>query len=285
MEWWEAILLGALQGVTEFLPISSSGHLVLAQHFLGFSEGKHGAAIFFDGVLHLGTAVAVLLYFRKGLREQVSLRFGQKVSDPNTWPSHKADLAYLAALVGLATLPAALVAIFFSKHIEDSFENPLMVAVSFLVLGAILLLTDRIRRGATVGPQTKLWQALTIGVAQAISAVFRGLSRSGMTISASLAVGLQRDWAVRFSFMMSVVASLGLGAMGIRKALQEAESAEWLTPEFVLLTILGGVVSAVVGYLTIHPLILLVRRCKLWWFTVYLWIVGTGVLVNQLWNR
>jgi len=280
LTWWQALLLGAIQGVTEFLPISSSGHLVLTQHFLGVGEDHGTAALFFDGVLHLGTVLAVLLYFRKGLRQQVSQHLGRSET-PRVWPAMARDLVHLAWLIGLATLPAAVVVFIFSEQIKDSFNSPRLVAVNFLILGFILLITDRLQHGQTVGPGTRWWQALLIGVGQAISAVSRGLSRSGLTVSAGLAVGLQRDWAVRFSFLMSAVASLGLGGLGILKALRDPEADRWLTPEFLLLALVGCLVSAVVGYLTIDPLIRLVRRCQLWWFAAYLWLVGGGVLLRD----
>ncbi len=282
MSWWQAVLLGALQGVTEFLPISSSGHLVLAQHFLGFEEAAGGgAALFFDGVLHLGTVVAVLAYFQKGLRQQVAQHLGRSEETRKIWPATGRDLVHLAWLVGLATLPAALATLWFSEEIKESFRNPQAVAVNFLILGFILLITDRLQHGNTVGPATRWWQALLIGAGQAISAVSRGLSRSGMTVSAALAVGLQRDWAVRFSFLMSVVASLGLGGLGILKALRDPEAGRWLTPEFLALTLAGCVVAGLIGYLTIDPLIRLVRRCQLWWFSAYLWLLGAAVIVRE----
>jgi undecaprenyl-diphosphatase len=279
--WWQAVLLGVIQGVTEFLPVSSSGHLVLAQHFLGFpgESEAHGAALFFDGILHLGTLVAVLLYFRQGLRQQVTQHFRQGDHTERVWPATFPELCHLGVLVALATLPAVVATVGLKDHIEWSFTDHLFVASNLLILGLILLVTDRIPQGNTTGPQTAWWQALLIGIAQALAAVFRGLSRSGMTISAALGVGLQRDWAVRFSFMMSVVANLGLGGLALLKALRDPEAGQWLTPEFLALTLLGTTVSAVVGYLTIDPLIRLVRRCRLWWFSLYLWLVGGSVLL------
>jgi undecaprenyl-diphosphatase len=275
LDWWQAILLGALQGVTEFLPVSSSGHLVLAQHFLGFPDESEasGAALFFDGCLHLGTLVAVLLYLRSDLQRQL----GGQASAPADWRS----LARLGMLVALASLPAAVAVVLASDHIKESFAEPIPVAFALVALGVILLVTNQLPRGSTSAPRTAWWQALLIGTAQACSAVVRGLSRSGMTIAAGLAVGLERDWAVRFSFLMSIVANLGLGGLGIWKALQETGSQHWLTREFMLLTLAGTVTSGLVGYLTIRPLILLVRRSRLWWFAVYLWLVGGTVLLHH----
>ncbi len=281
MTLWDALLLGALQGVTEFLPVSSSGHLVLAQYFLGFSDDPESTReLFFDGMLHLGTLLAVLLYFGGELRAQMRAVWAGHPAAA-TWPATWPQLLHLGALVALATLPAVAMAVWFDDTIKESFNRPYVVAVNFLFLGGILIATDilgRLRPGATAGPQTRWWQVLLIGGGQACSAVFRGLSRSGMTIGVSLIVGLERAWAVRFSFLMSVVASLGLGTLGIRKALTHPTRDQWLTPEFLGLTLFATAVSAVVGYLTITPLIRLVQKCRLWWFAVYVWIVGTAVL-------
>lgn len=279
MSFWEAMILGALQGVTEFLPISSSGHLVLAQDWFGHDK-QGAAAIFFDGVLHFGTALAVLLYYRRGLRQQLTQHLRRDDEAERTWPTSAADLLRLGILVALATLPAALAAVLGGERIKESFNDPRGVAVNFLFLGAILVGIGFLRPGTTEEPQTTWWQALVVGCGQAVSALFRGLSRSGMTISCALAVGLERSWAVRFSFMMSVVASAGLGGLGILKALRDPLASQWLTGEFLALTALGTLVSGVVGYLTIDPLIRLVRRARLWWFAVYLWAVAAYVLIR-----
>jgi undecaprenyl-diphosphatase len=281
MSLLNAILLGALQGITEFLPISSSGHLVLAQHFLGVTDDDSAKEIFFDGMLHLGTLLAVLAYFARDLRRHFSQR-RDDVAAARPWPSSWPHLARLGLLIGLATLPAVAVALWQDEQIKESFKRPDVVAVNFLILGGVLVASDllgRRRPGTNVGPATTWWQALLVGAGQAASAVFRGLSRSGMTISAALLVGLERGWAVRFSFMMSVVASLGLGVLGLRKALGDPSRGDWLTAEFLGVTLVGVLVSALVGYLTIAPLIHLVRRCRLWWFAVYVWLVGGAVLI------
>ncbi|MCI0685382.1 MAG: undecaprenyl-diphosphate phosphatase [Gemmataceae bacterium] len=281
MSLLDAVLLGALQGITEFLPISSSGHLVLAQHFLGVTDDTGAKEIFFDGMLHLGTLLAVLAYFFQDVRRQMR----QVLTSPaeeKPWPHTWSHLFHLGVLVGLATLPAVAAAILLDEHIRESFKRADVVAVNFFFLGIILVATDvmgRRRPGTTVGPATTWWQALLVGAGQAVSAAFRGLSRSGMTICTALLVGMERNWAVRFSFMMSVVASLGLGLLGIRKALSDANRSQWLTPDFLAVTLVGVLVSAVVGYLTITPLIYLVRRCRLWWFAVYVWLVGGAVLI------
>ncbi len=291
MAWWQALILGALQGVTEFLPISSSGHLVIFQHFFHFEEGHNAQAIFFDGILHLGTMVAVLLYFRRDLQQLAQQWRSRSKASINTagattqqaasalWPGSIKDFCWLGVLLGLATLPAAVLSLWKAEHIQNSFNRPWPVTINFLILSAVLLLTDWLSPGKTTGATMRGWQALTIGLAQGASAIFRGLSRSGMTISMSLLVGLERTWAVRFSFMMSVVASGGLGLLGILRALKDPQRQEWLNPEFLGLTVLGVVTSGVVGYLTIDPLISFVRKARLRWFALYLMVVSLIVMV------
>ncbi len=279
MSWLEAIFLGIVQGVTEFLPVSSSGHLVLFQSIFDPNANPESAKeIFFDGVLHLGTLLAVLLYFDKEIRQSFSHILVKDKSGERTesWPSTMRELFYLLVLVGIASLPAALMVLQKSEWIKQSFKRPDVVAFNFIILGAVLILTGYIKPGATTGQTMKWWQALAMGVAQALAAVMRGLSRSGSTLAVALFVGLERSWAVRFSFMMSVIASLGLGGSGIWKAMKDASRSEWLTGEFLFKTIVATLVSAVVAYLTITPLIALVKRAKLWVFGVYVWLVAAS---------
>src|SRR5262249_44864967 len=147
MTWWQAILLGILQGVTEFLPVSSSGHLVLAQDLLGFPDKNtpHGAALFFDGVLHLGTLVSVLLFFRRDFMGSARSPFRQDTQTTNktmqAWPATRGDVVRLGILLAIASLPAAFAVFFLGEHIKKSFEHPIPVAWNFLVLGCILYLT------------------------------------------------------------------------------------------------------------------------------------------------
>jgi undecaprenyl-diphosphatase len=282
MPWWQAIVLGALQGVTEFLPVSSSGHLVLAQHFLGFGEEGSAKELFFDGVLHLGTLLAVLAYFgREWLAKDSSHSPPEDASTEKQWPHTWKELFHLGLLISLATLPAAVMALWKSDWIKESFQRPVPVAINFFILGGILLITDRLKPGQTSGPATTWRQALLIGLAQGCSALCRGLSRSGMTIAMALLTGLERRWAVRFSFFMSIVTSLGLGGLGILKALRDPHREQWLTSEFLGLTLLAMAVSAAVAYLTIGPLIRVVQKARLWWFAVYLWIVAAMVLITK----
>jgi undecaprenyl-diphosphatase len=280
--WRLAIFLGALQGCTEFLPISSSGHLVLVQHYSGFPEEAGAAALFFDGMVHLGTLAAVLVYFAGEL-----VRFLREHGGGDDPPASRkalrgrlwADGRRLVLLVAVGTLPAAATTLVAREHIQDSFRQPVPVAVHFLLLGGILLLGDRLAWGKIGRQEMTLLQALGVGCGQALSALFRGLSRSGMTITAALLAGLERGWAVRFSFLLSLAANLGLGGLALVQALADPLRETWLTGTFLAQTLVGTVVSGVVGYLCIGPLIRLVRAARLWWFSAYLWLAGTAVLV------
>jgi undecaprenyl-diphosphatase len=276
MSWLEAIFLGIVQGITEFLPVSSSGHLVLFQKMFQWTDQDTAKEWFYDGVLHLGTMLAVLLYFARELRQSLQgmMKQNESTALQVQWPRTFQDLVQLLMLVAIASLPAALAVLLKDEEIKKSFKQPGVVAFNFLILGAVLIATGYLKPGTTTGPTMKWWQAAAIGVAQGCSALFRGLSRSGSTMAVALLVGLERNWAVRFSFMMSVVASLGLGASGILKAIKDPQRADWLTTDFLIKTIVATVVSAVVAYLTITPLIALVKRAKLWYFGVYVWVVA-----------
>lgn len=275
MDWWQAIFLGAVQGVTEFLPVSSSGHLVLFQSMFNWPVEDNAKELFFDGVLHLGTLLAVILYFGRELLPVLRKSLAGNTSTENTtWPATRLDLFKLLIFIGIATLPAALAVKFMGDEIKDSFKKPDVVAFNFLILGAVLIITSRLPSGRTTGAMMTWWQAAAMGLAQGCAAIMRGLSRSGSTLAAALLVGLERSWAVRFSFMMSVVASLGLGGSGIWKALKDTHRAEWMTSDFLVKTVVATLVSAMVAYLTITPLIAIVKRAKLWMFGVYVWIVA-----------
>jgi undecaprenyl-diphosphatase len=162
----------------------------------------------------------------------------------------------------------------FERHIRESFLNVAMVATNFCILGTVLWLTDRLPAGKLTASQMRWFHALLIGMGQALSALFRGLSRSGMTLSVALLLQLERTWAVRFSFAMSLVANLGLAGLGLVHAWRDAQTAHWLTPSFLSWTLLATLTSAVVGYATLQPLLRLVQRSRMRWFGYYLWLAG-----------
>ncbi|MCS7166469.1 MAG: undecaprenyl-diphosphate phosphatase [Gemmatales bacterium] len=300
MEWWQALLLGLVQGITEFLPISSSGHLVLVQQFLPLVSNDPTAALFFDGLLHLGTTLAVGWYFLRvyWLQPTKSRNFGtnrspsDRTSDTATYmastpppnpsardgPLGQTDYALSwwswCWLVAWASWPTVVAVVWLDNHIQASFVNVPLVAADFLVLGALLWFTDRLPRGTITLSRLHWYHACLIGFAQALAALFRGLSRSGLTITTALLLGVERLTAVRFSFALALVANSGLAVLGIWHAINADTTAAWLTIDFILKTSLGTGFSALVAYRTIKPLLNLVERAQLRWFSYYLWSSG-----------
>lgn len=255
----EAILLGVIQGLTEFLPVSSSGHLVIAQSFIkGFSQ----PGVLFDVTLHMGTLFAVLWYFRSQI-----IRLNRE----------------MLFLLAIGTVPAALVGILFVDFLEGLFLNPRLVGIALLVTGVMNWIIDESKKQNAPVPsgtgqakrKTMSWRnALWIGVFQAV-AIIPGISRSGSTIFAGVFAGIKKEDAAVFSFLLSVPAVLG--AM-ILQILSHGPANEVDIPLYLA----GAVVAFVIGYLSIGILMqfLVKRRFRI--FAVYSLIVGAGTILLTL---
>jgi undecaprenyl-diphosphatase len=260
----EAIVLGIVQGLTEFLPISSSGHLILAQWATGW-QGALMDNLTFDVALHVGTLTAVLWYF---WRDWVMLgRAVLKVLQGKA-------LEYEARLVwyiGLATVPAVIVGLTLEHTVETVFRNPLLVAAALVVGSLCMWIADRYSKRERYIANMTLGHALFVGVAQAVALV-PGISRSGITISAGLAAGYRREDAARFSFLLSTPVIAGAAVLKV-KNITFAGHAAWGC-------ILGTLGSAVVGYLAIRFLIRYLERHSLNIFVWYrLALAGAVVLL------
>lgn len=259
----EAIFLGIVQGLTEFLPISSTGHLILAQWATGW-ESELINSLTFDVALHVGTLFAVLWYF---WRDWLHLGKAAAKALQGKAPQHEARLVWYIAL---ATIPAVIVGLTLEHTVETIFRNPLLVAAA-LVAGSLLMwLSDRYSsRERFLGAMT-LGHALFVGIAQALALV-PGISRSGITISAALAAGYRREDAARFSFLLSTPVIAGAAVLKLRHLNFEGDAA-WGC-------ILGTLGSAVVGYLAIRFLIRYLARHSLNIFVWYrLALAGAVVL-------
>ena len=259
MTFTHALLLGLLQGLTEFLPVSSSGHLVIAQHFLpGFDQ----PGLAFDIMLHLGTMIAVLLYFRRevGLMLVSPLRQG-----PEARTYRK-----MLGLILLASVPTALIGLGFKDFFEGLFENLQLVAVMLLVTGVLLFLAERFRRPGRKEGQLTISDALVVGTVQGL-AIIPGISRSGSTISTLLLKGVDGETAARFSFLLALPAVFGAALLSLRD-LQQVATAE------IPMYLVGAGTAFLVGMVSIHCLLAVVRRKRLIGFAIYCWLVGTGVL-------
>lgn len=253
-----AAILGLVQGLTEFLPVSSSGHLVLGQRLLGINEPE----MLFDVALHIGTLAAVVVVF---WRDLWSMLRGLWARD-----ARGREGLRLLMLVVVGTVPAALVGLLFKDLFESLFASVAAVGAALLFTGCILMstrLAGPAKRGVmATGPGRALW----VGVFQAL-AITPGVSRSGSTIAAALLAGMDRDLAARFSFLLSVPAILG--AM-----LLQLIHLDRAAPVGMSALIIGGAVAAVSGFLALKLLIRLVRGGRLHLFAWYCWALGLAAL-------
>jgi undecaprenyl-diphosphatase len=270
--WLQAVILGVVQGLTEFLPVSSSGHLVLFQTWMGDNFFAQDQPLLFVLALHVGTLVPVLWFYRDSLRDIVASPWdgpGPAESGAVAWlRDHPARR--MAALVLLGTVPTGLIGILMKDHFEALFNSPDRVAVALLITGAVLFGT-RGREGAGDDSVLTLRNALIIGFAQGL-AITPGISRSGTTIAVALFLGMNRELAARYSFLLSIPAICGAVVLEMKDGIDFAGT-DWNAVGA------GFFASMVVGYLALIMLVALVKRGGLHHFAWYLWPVGVGVLV------
>jgi undecaprenyl-diphosphatase len=256
---FEAILLGAVQGITEFLPVSSSGHLVLLQKILGISE----PTLFFDTMVHVGTLAAVFVVLWQDI-----------------WALLRRPLQPLTGYLLLATLPTVLVALVFKDPIEAAFQSGAYLGWAFLFTAGALLAAERLskRPGFFRGERDMNWiDALVIGLCQG-AAIMPAVSRSGLTLSGALSRKLDRGFAARFSFLLSIPAILGALVLQLKDLL----GGEGAAVSGSAVTIVAGTAAAaVVGFFAVTFMLKLVRERSLRGFAVYVAILGVLVLADQ----
>jgi len=252
MDALHAIALALLQGLTEFLPISSSAHLILLPIWFGWPD--QGLA--FDVAVHVGSLAAVLLYFKTDVRELTVAWFSALFTGRRTRQSR------LAWAVIVATLPVIVFGFVINGWVADALRNPLLIAGTTLLFGLLLLWADRSGSRIEDEHALTLRQAWWIGCAQAV-ALIPGTSRSGITITAGLALGLTRQAAARFSFLLSIPVIVAAGSLKSIELAQHPEQVSWLSIGF------GALISAVTAYLCIHYFLALVERIGLLPFVVY----------------
>lgn len=253
-----ALCLGVLQGLTEFLPISSSGHLVLAQSLIpGFSQ----PGVLFDVALHLGTLVAVCAYFWKDLWELALSPFS--TAQPQTAQSRR-----LLWLLIVGSVPTAVIGLLFRKQFEAMFDDVQGAGVWFIITGVLLFITDRVTTRGRQVEDMRVIDALVIGFAQGVS-IIPALSRSGSTIAAGVFLGLEREFLVRYSFLLSIPAVAGAFVLEAASHWQEAQQ------DFQPLVYGVGIIAAgVVGYWSIAVLLRMTRSRRLSLFAYYCWVIG-----------
>lgn len=254
----EAIILGIVQGLTEFLPVSSSGHLVLLQKIFKIEEG----AMSFDIALHLATLIAVLVVYRSKILEIIRNPFSK-----------------LPVYIVIGTIPVAVFGILLKDIIESFFETGATLGTGFIFTGIILMYADSTRDRKRTTEQMNIKDPLLIGTSQAV-AMLPAVSRSGMTVSAALALGIERKTAADFSFLLSIPAILGAVAVDIYDIVKTGESG--ISQIGTIPLALGMIFAAVSGFIAVKTMINLIQKQKLRYFSYYLWIIGVLVLADQL---
>ena len=273
----QAVILGIVQGATEFIPVSSSAHLVLVPWLFGWPS----PGLAFDTVLHLGTLLAVLTVFR---RDFLALASAWCSSLAGLWSSQNksalsaevAGRARLAWWIVLATIPAALMGVLWEDQFEALFHSALRVAFLLLVTGLWLAFTERQARRQRQAEEMSWWQALLVGLAQGC-AIAPGISRSGATIGAGLLLGLRREAATRFSFLLSAPIIIGAGLLQIKRILESSNLEGKLLP----LT-LGFLAAFCSGYVCIRFLLAYVKRRSVAVFAIYCWLAGLACIAVYL---
>lgn len=268
MSWIDAVILAIVQGLTEFLPVSSSGHLVLGEALLGAEA--FGNSIAFELVVHLGTFLAVLAVFWKDIVHLVSVFFPRLIK-PRVWGaeySNNSDFK-LTVLMLLAMLPAGIIGLLLRDHISELFSQPFMVSIALLLTGSMLLATRFFKKSTNPIGVT---QAILIGFAQAL-ALIPGISRSGSTISMGLALGIKQEEVARFSFIMVLPLIVAATVLEFIDLIQVGISQGEMISLF-----LGLIVSFIVGYLSLKWLLSLLRQGRFHYFAWYCYSIAIAGL-------
>lgn len=265
MEYFISFLLGLLQGITEFLPISSSGHLVFAEALLGFSPGQ---GITFEVVIHFGTLCSILVFYREKLAKIIN-SWGDLLKADSYREQYKQDSNLkLTAFVLLSMIPAGIVGLLFEKEIEQIFMNPEIVSWTFLITAVILMLTY-LRK--TFPNHLNFKNTFLVGIAQAI-AITPGISRSGSTISTALYLGVKRKEAADFSFLMVIPVIAGAMLLELGEIISTG-----LTPSLLIHLTIGFITAFVSGYFALKFLIKVLKSKGIWpfgWYCLALGVFG-----------
>jgi len=276
MELLKAIILGLIQGIAEFLPISSSGHLAIFKHVLGFETDT---GLLFDVLLHLGTLAAVFVAFRKDIFELVKegfaiigqffkSLFGLLFQKKKWQPVVTTPYRRFVMLVIVSTIPTGIMGILLSDAIDAASATLIVPGILLLLNGLQLLISDRLPDGKLTEADASYTKATVVGIAQGV-ATFPGISRSGTTITACLACGFSREFAVKYSFIMSIPAILGALVLELLDFAPEMLSvSDWMN------YLTGTVIAGLVGYVCIKTMLVIVRGKKFKYFAYYCFAMG-----------
>ncbi len=273
LDYLRAMLLGVLQGLTEFLPISSSAHLALSQRWFDL-DPRSAPMLLFDVLVHLGTLMAVVIVFRKS-----ALRFCSRLYGEATGTSSGKPCAWWIALLAIAaTIPTGVIGLLFQEHFEAAFGSPGAIGTCLIVTGCLLIAMVKVPRGRRGWRALRWWEAVLIGLVQA-AAILPGISRSGSTICVASYFGWRRRWAAEFSFLIAVPAIAGGAILMTADAFDlQSEALHGVNWGPILF---GSMVSLVVGVFALRLLLSAIRRARLHYFAYYCWLVGVLILVGM----
>lgn len=257
MDIFQAILLGIIQGLTEWLPVSSSAHLVFAKHYFGVEQN-----IFYDVMLHFATLVVVVFVFKEDIYKILISIFRKEMKEERR----------MLLLLIIGTIFTAIIGFVFKNYFESLFENVILVATFLLITGVLLFIAEfeKFERKKDIEKE----HAGIIGIIQGI-AIAPGVSRSGSTISIALILGIKREFAIKFSFLLSIPIIIGATIVKLKDVSFDISNMNLAN------LIVGMVVSAIVGYFSIKLLINFVKEKKLRWFSYYCFILGLVVIAIE----
>jgi len=256
----ETILLGLIQGLTEWLPVSSTGHLKVAQHFLSWEVPTA-----FDGILHIGTVIVILFFFRRDIRNILSAL---------AHLDFKSESGRLIPLLIVGTIPTVIIGSVFGDQIEKAFNSVLPIAVALIAFGLVLCLS---KYGKEQTESISIQTAIIIGIAQGI-AIIPGVSRSGATISVALLLGIKHENAFKFSFLLSIPSILGAAGLTLYKERNQLITAGVGWTEIAA----GTAVAIIVGYFALKLLQKALVKKKFHLFAVYCWLLGAVLVALSL---
>ena len=280
LQWLEALLLGLIQGLTEFLPVSSDGHLALGQALFDHLRGEHRSGadkLLLDIILHLGTLIAVLIYSRQWFRPIFLKKSDQQFISPgmrdDIVPQTRSEFIRVSMLALVATLPTGLIGLALKKIFEQAHDSLYAAAVGFWITAGVLWLCQKLPGGGKGRAETTFTDAFLIGLAQSL-APLPGVSRSGMTIAAALGRGLSPAWAAVFSLWISLPA-IGGALLMEAKDLIDTPAIDY---NLLKMGLAGAIVAGVVGYFAILWLVRVVKARRLEIFSIYLTGLGFAVV-------
>lgn len=275
MGYIEAIVLGLVQGLSEFLPISSSGHLAVLQSLFEINEDK---VIFFAVLLHIGTLVSIFVVYHKdiyALIKELFLLF-KDIFIGKGLRIKERPIRKLGIMIIVSSIPTAIMGILFSDYIDKIFGSLTVIAICWIITGFILLFSEKLKNNKKEIESMKYRNAIFIGICQGF-AIMPGISRSGSTIVGSLVTGLKREFAVEFAFLISIPAILGSAILEFPKAIKAG-----IEPSTIGPMIVGFLVAAISGYFAITTMIKIVSKHKMRYFSYYVWIIGLGTFIYSI---